>query len=75
MATGAVVHLSDGALEGKELVPDAREQEVVAFMRQLSDEGLSSRQIAARLGGAGHRPKVGEHWSSVQVLRVLQRKT
>ena len=59
--------------ENKELVPDEREQEVVAFMRQLADEGLSSRQIAARLEEAGYRPKVGERWSSVQVLRILQR--
>ena len=61
--------------EGKELVPDKQEQEVVAFMRKLADEGLSSRQIAARLDGAGHRPKEGERWSSVQVLRVLRRDT
>jgi DNA invertase Pin-like site-specific DNA recombinase len=59
--------------EDKELVPDEREQTVVAFMRQLADEGLSSRQIAVRLEEAGYRPKVGEHWSSVQVLRILQR--
>ena len=61
--------------EGKELAPDERGQEIVAFMRQLSGEGLSSRQIAARLEEAGYRPKVGEHWSSVQVLRVIQRKS
>jgi DNA invertase Pin-like site-specific DNA recombinase len=59
--------------EGKELVPEPREQEVIALVRQLADEGLSSRQIAARLEEAGHRPKVGNHWSSVQVLRIIQR--
>jgi DNA invertase Pin-like site-specific DNA recombinase len=59
--------------EGKELVPEPREQEAIALVRQLADEGLSSRQIAARLEEAGHRPKVGDHWSSVQVLRIIQR--
>jgi DNA invertase Pin-like site-specific DNA recombinase len=59
--------------EGKELVPEPREQEAIALVRQLADEGLSSRQIAARLEEAGHRPKVGEQWSSVQVLRILRR--
>ena len=59
--------------EDKELVPEPREQEAIALVRQLADEGLSSRQIAARLEEAGHRPKVGEHWSSVQVLRILRR--
>jgi DNA invertase Pin-like site-specific DNA recombinase len=59
--------------EGKELVPEPREQEAIALVRQLADEGLSSRQIAARLEEAGLRPKVGAHWASTQVLRILQR--
>ena len=58
--------------EGKELVRDEDEQAVIALVRQLHDEGLSSRQIAARLDQAGHRPKVGQRWSSTQVLRVLR---
>lgn len=61
--------------EGKELVPDAREQATVAFMRELADDGLSSRQIAARLEEGGYRPKIGKHWSSIQALRILQRPT
>ena len=60
--------------EGKELVPHEREQEVIALARHLAQEGLSCRQIAARLEEAGHRPKVGERWSSVQVGRVLQKR-
>ena len=59
--------------EGKELVPEPREQEAIVLVRQLAEEGLSSRQIAARLEQAGFRPKVGEYWSSVQVLRIIQR--
>jgi DNA invertase Pin-like site-specific DNA recombinase len=58
--------------EGKELVPEEREQQVIALARVLSSEGLSSRQIAARLEEAGHRPKVGQRWSSVQVGRLLR---
>ena len=61
--------------EGKELVPDEPEQEVIALARRLSDEGLSSRQVAARLEEAGHRPKVGERWSSVQVCRILRERS
>jgi DNA invertase Pin-like site-specific DNA recombinase len=60
--------------EGKELVPEPREQEAIALVRQLAeDEGMSSRQIAAKLEELGHRPKEGQHWSSVQVLRILSR--
>jgi DNA invertase Pin-like site-specific DNA recombinase len=60
--------------EGKELVPDEREQETIALARLLAHEGLSSRQVAARLEEAGHRPKVGRRWSSVQVGRVLRER-
>ena len=58
--------------EGKQLVPDEREQEIIALARQLTREGLSSRQVAARLKEAGHRPKAGGRWSSVQVGRILR---
>jgi len=60
--------------EGRELVPEPVEQETIALIRRLSAEGLSSRQIAAKLDEAGHRPKAGQHWTSVGVLRVLQRR-
>ena len=83
MAAGRAVKLATGGYsgarppfgwraEGKGLVPDEPEQEIVALARQLSDEGLSSRQIAEHLEGAGHRPKVGERWSSVEVCRILR---
>jgi hypothetical protein len=61
--------------EGKELVHDAREQEVIALARRLAAEGLSSRQVAARLEEGGHRPKTGERWSSVQVCRILPKRS
>lgn len=60
--------------ERKELVPDEREQEIIALARHLSNEGLSSRQVAAQLEQVGHRPKVGERWSSVQVGRILRER-
>ena len=56
-------------------MPDPREQEVIALARQLAHEGLSSCQVSARLEEAGHRPKVGERWSSVQVCRILRERT
>ena len=48
-------------------------QDAIVLVRRLSDEGLSTRQIAAQLEKAGHQPKVGERWSSVQVLRIVER--
>ena len=57
--------------EGKELVPDEAEQEVISLVRQFHNEGLSLRQIAARLEEGRHRPKVGDRWSPTQVLRIL----
>jgi DNA invertase Pin-like site-specific DNA recombinase len=45
--------------EGKELVVDDREQQIIGVARRLSDEGLSSRQIAGCLDEGGLRPKAG----------------
>ena len=59
--------------EGRELVPDQAEQEVVSYVRQLHEDGLSSRQVAGRLNEAGYSTKDGRPWSSVQVLNVLKR--
>jgi hypothetical protein len=86
MATGGAAKLVTGGYsggrppfgwraEGKELVPDEREQEVIALARHLAQEGLSSRKIAARLEEADHRPKVGQKWSSVQVCRLLRERS
>jgi DNA invertase Pin-like site-specific DNA recombinase len=59
--------------EGGQLIRDAGEQQTVALAKALRAEGLSLRQIGARLEGAGHRPKVGQQWQPNQVRRVLQR--
>jgi DNA invertase Pin-like site-specific DNA recombinase len=58
--------------EKGELVPDESEQAVIKLAKRLSDEGLSSRKIAARLGELGHRTKTGGFWSSAQVVRLLR---
>ena len=45
---------------GGELVPDEREQAVVARMRGLKVKGCSLRGLAQRLNDEGLRPKRGE---------------
>jgi DNA invertase Pin-like site-specific DNA recombinase len=59
--------------EGKELVPDAREQAAVARIRTLRADGLSLRQICTRLDTEGIRPKRGDHWHPTTLNRVLAR--
>lgn len=44
--------------------------EVTAFR----DQGLSLREIAARLNAAGHTTRRGRPWNAVQVARVLARQ-
>jgi hypothetical protein len=44
------------------MVPNERKQEMIGLARQLTSEGLSSRQVSARLEQGGHHPKVGERW-------------
>jgi site-specific DNA recombinase len=61
------------ATSGGELVPDEREQDVVARMLELKAEGCSLHAIAQRLNEEGLRPKRGEYWQATQVARVLKR--
>lgn len=56
---------------GGELVPEPTEQAVITLAQQLRADGLSLREIGAKLTEAGHRPKVGERWSAIQVGRIL----
>lgn len=46
---------------------------LVGFMRELRTEGLTLRQIAARLAADGHATRRGRPWNAVQVKRVLDR--
>lgn len=57
----------------RELVPDPEEQGAISLMRVWREDGLSLRQIAARLDSEGYPPKRGELWSSTAVGRVLKR--
>ncbi len=58
----------------KKLVPNGREQEGLAHMLNLRDEGRSLREIAARLEADGYKTKTGKPWSFSTVGKVLRRK-
>jgi DNA invertase Pin-like site-specific DNA recombinase len=58
---------------GGRLVPHAREQKVIARVRQLRAQGLSYRGIARRLDGERIRPKRGRRWVHTTVKSVLTR--
>lgn len=58
---------------GGELVADPDEQRAIARIVELDGEGLSLRQIAARLDEDGFRPKRGGRWHPTVVRRVLAR--
>ena len=57
----------------KELVPDEAEQAAAARILELRGEGLSLREIIARLDAEGIRAKRGGGWSPSTVSRVLAR--
>jgi DNA invertase Pin-like site-specific DNA recombinase len=58
---------------GGRLVPNAREQKVIALMRRLRAGGLSYRGIAVRLDAEGIRPKRGRRWIHTTVKNILMR--
>lgn len=61
------------AAKDKSLVDDIEEQQTIELIRRLRAEGMSLRQIAKHLEGAGMRSKSGRNWYPIQVKRVLDR--
>jgi DNA invertase Pin-like site-specific DNA recombinase len=59
--------------QDRELVPDSEEQEAVARMVDLRDQGASLRAIAAALTAEGYKPRHGGQWHAQTVRRVLAR--
>jgi DNA invertase Pin-like site-specific DNA recombinase len=57
---------------GGKLVPQAEEQRVIARMRELSDCGLSTRDVAARLERDGVQSRTGRPFGKSQVARILK---
>ena len=59
----------------KELVPDEREQAVLARMLLLHGEGLATRAIADELNAAGLFNRKGGTWASPSVARLIKRES
>jgi DNA invertase Pin-like site-specific DNA recombinase len=57
----------------KELVPDEREQAVLARMLQLHRDGSSTRAIAEELNAAELFNRKGGRWASASVARLIRR--
>lgn len=68
--TGSIPYGFRLAPDGKRLLPDAGEQEVLAKVRQLQEEGLSLRAIAARLESLGYRSR-GAGWHPQTIKNIL----
>jgi DNA invertase Pin-like site-specific DNA recombinase len=58
--------------EGRELVQDDREQQVIARIRDEHEQGRSTRVIAQALNDDGLPSKRGGLWSSATVARVVR---
>ncbi|BFU94308.1 MAG: hypothetical protein NTNFB02_10300 [Nitrospira sp.] len=62
------------AADGKTLLPNETEQQTLAQIRALRLEGLSLRQIAARLTRDGIRTKYGRPWAAKVIHGLLHRE-
>ena len=58
---------------GSKLVPQATEQDAVAFMLACHAQGLGASATASQLTAAGYRTRTGLGWDPTQVRRVLAR--
>ena len=61
--------------DGKRLVKNALEQEVLKRIRQLQPEKLSLRAIANRLEKAGYRSRGGTRWHPQTIKNILSNMT
>lgn len=59
--------------EDGELVPDPEEQKVISLIRQLSQQGKSSRAIAMTLDAKRMRPRRAERWDSKTICKIQNR--
>lgn len=59
-------------LEGEHLVKEPKEQQILAYIKHLSNHGLTPGQIARRLDKSSHKPR-GVKWHQSTVTRILQR--
>jgi hypothetical protein len=57
------------------LVPVPGEQAALERMKELAEQGKSTRQIATTLTAEGHKAKRGGAWSHGAVARILARGT
>ncbi|WP_432477204.1 recombinase family protein [Nocardioides sp. GXQ0305] len=58
--------------DGGELVPDEREQVVLARAVQLRSEGMSLREAGAVLDAEGLKPKRSRNWHPTSLARALR---
>jgi len=55
------------------LVKDEREQAIIRLVLQWREEGLSYRDIAAKLLADGYKPRKGEKWHMRTISRIIKR--
>lgn len=69
LRTGGIPYGHRLAADGAHLEPDEEEQKVVAMVKELHNGGLSYRELAAYLNGAGIEPR-GEAWHKTTVAGI-----
>jgi hypothetical protein len=62
----------DGA-GGQLLYPEAGEQRVLRYARQLRAFGYTLREIEAQLERDGHAPAEGQRWRATELLALIER--
>jgi DNA invertase Pin-like site-specific DNA recombinase len=71
--SGRLPYGQDLAADGKQLVPNRREQDVLAEIRSLRAQGLSLRKVCAALNDRGEPTKTGASWSPSTVRALAAR--
>ena len=59
-------------VEGGKLAPREDEQVVVRRVRELHEEGLSTKDIRIKIRDEGHKTRCGEPWRSRHIERIVR---
>jgi len=62
------------AADGENLIPNRRQQEIIAVMKELRAEGTSLRKIGAYLEKEGILSQSGGKWTATTIKQILDRE-
>lgn len=69
--TGSIPYGFQLAMDGVKLLKDKAEQAMIALVKELKEQGLSLRKIAAKLAEQGFKNRIGNPFNAQSIKNIL----